>query len=317
MIARHDIEWSVAIFSSRESIDTLKKSIMAATAACRGRRAVIDVLVNGNEVLAKQAAEFIRVAGSESSNVGIRVWFINLGDKAYAWNTHIHELEPDADIAFYIDGYVWVKPNAFALLAEGLENDYTRLAATGVPSQGRSAAQLRANMLKNGGIHGNLVAIRGSVMRRIREMGFKLPIGIYRGVLLLGSMLNRNLNPGVDKWDTNRVLVHPDATWKMPETSYFTPNVLHGHIKRKFRQARGFLENHAARQHIVVNQWPPGDLPEYADDLIVWWAKSSKTEVIKLCLRHWLCVFELYKAHKAQNEKAMQSRPQLLVEVGS
>jgi hypothetical protein len=316
MTDSNDIEWSVAIFSNREPLETLKKSIMAAKTACGDKTAVIDVLVNGNEMLARQAAEFVRGFEGGDSDVGIRVWFISLGDKSYAWNTHIHEIEPGADIAFYIDGYVWVRPDAFALLAEGLNNDETRLAATGVPTQGRSAEKLRADMLKHGGIHGNLVAFRGSVMRRLRAMEFKLPIGMYRGVLLFGSILYRNLNPGADKRDTSRILVHPDATWQKPETSVFDPGVIEGQVKRKFRQARGFMENPAARQHIVVNQWPPRELPEYADDLIIWWAKSSKTEVIKLCLRHWLCAFELYKAYRARNKKAEQPRLKLFSEVG-
>src|SRR5699024_4912391 len=305
----NDVEWSIAIFSSRETYQTLNKSILAAKTACGGKKAIIDVLVNGNKNLARQTAEFIGKTDFKGSNVGIRVWFIGLGDKAYAWNTHMHELEPNADIAFYIDGYVWVKPNAFSLLAEGLNNDDTRLAATGVPTQGRSADKLRANMIENGGIHGNLVAVRGSVMHQLRAMGFKFPIGIYRGVLLLGSMLNRNLNPGVDKWDTRRILVHPEATWGKPEETYFDPRVIKGQIKRSLRQARGFLENRSARQHIVVNQWPPRELPEYADDLIIWWAKSSKAEVIKLCARHWLCTFALYGAYRARNNKAGQPRP--------
>src|SRR5699024_4118512 len=160
-----------------------------------------------------------------------------------AWNTHMHELEPNADIAFYIDGYVWVKPNAFSLLAEGLNNEGTRLAATGVPTQGRSADKLRANMIENGGIHGNLVAIRGSVMHQLRAMGFKCPIGSYLCGVLNGCMLNCNMNAGEDKWDRRSILVHPEASWGKPEETYADPRVIKGQIKRSLRQARGFLEN--------------------------------------------------------------------------
>src|SRR5690606_32122391 len=48
-------DWSVAVFSSRESVSHLQKVVAACELACRERSAIIDVIVNGNASL---AAEF-------------------------------------------------------------------------------------------------------------------------------------------------------------------------------------------------------------------------------------------------------------------
>ena len=41
-------DWSVAVFSSRESVSHLQKVVAACELACRERSAIIDVIVNGN-----------------------------------------------------------------------------------------------------------------------------------------------------------------------------------------------------------------------------------------------------------------------------
>ncbi len=154
--------WSIAIFTARESIDTLTGSIEAAVQACKDVDVTIDVLVNGNRRLADQAAQ-LKTRYTESRRgsehranrmLEFLVWFVPLGDKAHTWNEYVHRIWKASDNAFFIDGYAVVRQNALGAIEKGLHAHPVSLAATGVPTVGRSASRLRAEMARSGGIHG-------------------------------------------------------------------------------------------------------------------------------------------------------------------
>lgn len=316
MEAYKRVEWSVAILSSREPPNVLKGTIIAAVKACANKSAVIDVIVNGNEPLAATAAEIVSTLEVQPRTVTLRVWSIFLGDKAHAWNQHVYQMEPHASIVFYVDGYASVMPDAFTLLASSLRDLSSGLAATGVPTHGRSASKLRAQMLTEGGIHGNLFAIRGSVMDDLRRIQFRLPLGIYRTDPLIRAVLCFKMQPDQNTWDPGRVLVHPGATWRIPERKTNVISEIKKYFKRRGRQARGLLENAAVKQHLAVHRYPPQDLPELADNLIVTWAKSSRRDMIFLCLRNWSCIPAFVAACKTRDIPVDQST-RMLVETGT
>jgi hypothetical protein len=54
-----DATWSVVVFSSRESIDTLASSVEAALTATIDKHAVTDGIVNGNRTLADAAGRYV------------------------------------------------------------------------------------------------------------------------------------------------------------------------------------------------------------------------------------------------------------------
>lgn len=293
-----DAEWSIGIVACRESPAILKTTIQAALRACRQKRSVIDVLVNGNLGLASVTADYLRtVHSSGNPSAEIRLWYIPLGDKAHTWNLHVHEIgSSDAAVTFYIDGYAEVMPDALELLAAGLASDSRKLGATGVPTTGRSASMIRARMLRDGGLHGNLFALPRSVMHELRDSCFKLPIGLYRTDSVIGAVLSFGLDPRHNEWEPKRILVHPSATWHTPPQSMFEFAAIRGHLRRKVRQARGLLENEAIKQHLAVEQRSPSELPEFADELIVSWTNNSRREAFRLCARNWLCSLALRKA---------------------
>ena len=298
--------WRLAIISSRETAQVLQGAIRAAIAACEGEAATIDVLVNGNTVLAQETAAFVpTLCEPASSSVVVRVWSVPMCDKANAINLCIHEISPAADVTFFIDGYVEVMPNSLRLLADGLERDVACLAATGVPSCGPSAAKVRKLLLNEGGLHGNLVAVRGSVMQELRARRFRLPVGLYRTDSLLGALFSFGLDPSRHTWDAGRVLVHPDATWRTPQQPILGVQAVVARLRRRQRQARGMLEIRAFRQHLDIEKRSPESLPLSADELIVSWAERCKREARRLCLRNWLCLRALRAARTPRDISAM------------
>ena len=124
------MKWSVAIFSSREDPSTFIGTVDASVvAAARADQAFIDVVVNGNRALAEEAGcVLMPFARHSRGRVRCPVWHVELGDKAHAWNEYVHRIWPDAEIAYFVDGYAQVFPDAFELINNGLQSTPKALA---------------------------------------------------------------------------------------------------------------------------------------------------------------------------------------------
>ena len=305
--------WTVAIFSSREPADILAATLMAAIEAIKGVRAVIDVVVNGNEVLARQFSEVAMASSAGwSKYCVVRVWYIQGADKAHAWNQYVHMIWPGSAIAFFVDGYARVKSDAFHLIASGLDGVPTALGASGVPTVGRHARRLREEMMKNGGIHGNLYALRGEVMCRLRAGGIRLPVSIYRTDSTLGAVINFNLNPHLNPWDPRRMFVHPDATWDFVPLNWANLCDLKSHWKRVARQAQGDLENAAVKNHLAIHKRSPEALPRTTMELIGGWIASNRREAYTMFLRGPLRLLAWQKLKRSTPMQGLDVPPRLI-----
>jgi hypothetical protein len=302
--------WSVAISASREAPATLARCIRAAAEACGFRSAIIDVLVNGNRELAIQAG--MSVPPALAGHVKVRIWSIHAGDKAHAWNEYVHRLWPQGHTAFFIDGYAEVKPGALAALAQRLDDTPDALGATGVPTSGRSAAKLREQMLKSGGMHGNLHAIRSEAMAALRERGVKLPLGLYRTDSLIGAMLMFQLDPAAHKWEPRRVAVEPEAVWDVQGMSELTLKNIVAQGKRMLRQAQGDLENRAVREHMAIKRLPPQQLPATTNSLVNGWLASQPQEARALFLKRPSCYYAARKLRQERDWSATAVVPELM-----
>lgn len=264
---------AIAIFTARESLATLLRTIAAAERASADVASTIDVVVNGNRALALDAAESMRSRAGTADHA-LRVWSVALGDKAHAWNQYVHTLAPQADVCCLIDGYARVEPGALAALDAALAAHPEAWGASGVPSVGRSAAKLKAAMLEEAGLHGNLYALRGTLIDRIRASGFRLPLGIYRNDSLLGAALCFSFDPAAHAWNPLRIVVSPDATWDYDPLNWWRVADLVAHFKRTVRQAQGVVENFAVRQHLGRERRTPESLPATTAELVGAWIKN-------------------------------------------
>lgn len=302
--------WSVGIFAARETSDVLSKSVNAAIAACSGRQATINVLINGNAALAE---EFGRIAkGLDTMNVTLRIWSISAPDKAHTWNEYVYRIWEGAEIAFFIDGYAQVRPDALSAIARLLANRPDSLGASGVPTSGRSAARIREQMLRGGGIHGNLFAISHEGMEKIREVGFRLPLGIYRTDPLIGAALMFRLDPAVHNWDPQRIAVEAGATWHVDGIEEINWNNIKTQFKRILRQAQGELENRAAREHMAVRKLPPQQLPSTAAEMIEQWLRNQPEQARALLRKRPLCHYAINKIRTPRDWSATAIAPVLV-----
>lgn len=305
--------WAVAIIAARETLETLARTIRAAEEASAGKDAVIDVLVNGNPDLAREAGAWVQASARTGATV--RVWFIPRGDKAHAWNEYVHRIWPGGRTAFFLDGYAQPKADGLSRLEASLAQDGDVLGATGVPSSGRSATSLRERMVRDGGFHGNMHAIAADAMLQLRATGVRLPLGLYRTDSLIGAILLFRLDPSSHQWDRRRIVVNPEATWNISETTGLSFNNAVGQFKRRLRQAQGDLENRAVRDHLSVRRAPVNAMPRTARELVLSWIDANPSEAKHLYMRNPLRLYAANKLRAPQDWTAAERAPEVVCEV--
>ncbi len=272
---------NVAIFAARETPEALVKTI-ATTLKAAGQGSCVDVLVNGNRLLADHTAQVFRPSGEAAQDL-VRVWHISRGDKANAWNQHIHRIWNGAALAFYVDGYVSLAPDAITNLCHAMHTHPDALAGSGLPSEGRNSQKLRQEMLALGGMHGNLCCIRDRALLAMRQRNIRLPLGVYRTDSTVGAMLSFGLNPAQNDWSPLRfIALAPDATWQTTPKKWWRWDDLWATYKRRDRQAQGQLENQAVRDHLAVRQFPPEEMPVTGAALVLRWVERCPEEATKL-----------------------------------
>jgi hypothetical protein len=308
-------QWSIAILSSRETPNVLAAAIGAAAQAASDSVSLIDVVVNGNEDLASLTSHWAKNRHG-AAWPPMRVWHMSTGDKANAWNQYVHAVWPGSTIAFFVDGYAGVKLDAFRLLSDGLGRDPRALAAAAVPTEGRSAKRLRTMMLREGGMHGNLYAVRGKTLALLRERGFRFPLGIYRTDALLGAAIAFGLDPAANQWDPQRVLVHPEATWSILTEGPKRFRAVRGMWARSMRQAQGVLENAAVRDHFSVRKSRPESLPRTCYELVRSWMIANPNDSNRIFHRNLLTYFAWQKLRTPRDWSQAEETPRLLASVG-
>jgi len=304
--------WSVVIFTARESAPVLAACVRAALRACHGHRYTIDILVNGNAALAQASTALLPALTDVGPDDRVRLWLLPLGDKAGAWNHYVHQLWPAADSTFFIDGYVEVEPDALAVLHRALQAAPTALAASGVPSSGRSAAALRRGMLAHGGLHGNLYALPAAALAAIRATSFQLPLGLYRTDALLGAALMYRLAPARHTWDQACIVVDPAASWLVRPGPLWSRAALRALWQRRLRQAQGELENRAAREHLSIRRQAPAQLAATTADLVGAWIAAQPDQARRLFLVRPLTAMAARRLRQPRDWSAAQAAPQLL-----
>ena len=307
--------WAVAIFAARETPAVLEGTVRAAIAACAGRRATIDVLINGNAALAEHFAG--QAAALAPGRCTLRVWSIAAPDKAHTWNEYVHRIWDTGGTAFFVDGYARVKPDAFEALDRHLAATPKALAASGVPSCGRSARRLREHMLRRGGIHGNLYALKGESMQALRSTEFRLPLGLYRTDPMLGAALTFRLDPASNQWTPGSVVAVAGATWDVDGISELSYKNVVAYFKRRLRQAHGILESRAFREHMSIKRLPPRLLPATSQDMVNNWLAAQPAQARSLFVKQPSCLYAARQLRRPRNWAATQVAPQLLYKFGS
>jgi len=255
------LDWQVAVYCANEAA-RLQACLDSVTAALAGINARITVIINGSHDASLEIAQ-----SAARSGAPIEVFAIAQADKANAINQFFYALRSPALAYAGVDGSVTIGPDSFKVMAQRLATDDYAMAVSGYAINGRSMHRATAATLAVGGqLHGQLHALRPQFVDRIVARGIRLPIGLYRGDGLLGSMAAHNLDPRREPWDSARVPGIAGASYEIASFMPWRVGDWRRQFRRTIRQNRGLIENAAIKSIIYEGGYEA--LPAFADDMM-------------------------------------------------
>ena len=309
---------SIAIFAAREDATEIMESITACRLSSAHEQcdAICDVLVNGNRKLADDLLKILPSAQNEASPFLIRLWYIDVPDKAHTWNVYFEHIWPEVDVCFFADGYVQPWKASFLHLSRALTDSPEAVASSAIPTIGFFANKQSRFQIRNRGINGNLFALNKDVISRLRESGFRLPRGLYRTDPLIQMAIKFDFKPSEQPHNPNRVVVVESASYERGALSLFKWADLKKQFNRYLRQRQGDIESMALRRLFRTRGFKVTDLQETVRELLINWAESSKCEWRMAVLRNPLRLLALRRVSSMQDMTVGSEQPELAATVG-
>ena len=161
----------------------------------------VHVVVNGST---DRTAEIAR-----GFPVTVHDW--EQGGKSRSWNRFVLDTpELTADAFVFVDGDAEVTPGSVRALAEMLAAQPQANAAAGLPRNGRMAEAYQAGLTAEHGMFGDLYALSGGFVARLRASGIRLPEDLIGDDSLIGALAKTDLGGEAD-WREDRLLPCPQA----------------------------------------------------------------------------------------------------------
>lgn len=252
--------YTIALFARNEErrIAAAIRTVVAEVAATDGWRCLaIHVLCNGCR---DRTVEIVRAMS------GGLVHCVELarGDKAATWNTYAYEHAPAADGHVFMDGDVELLPGGLHPLLEGLGATPGTRAASGVPHSGRSLTKQRDALLARRELTGNLYALSGDFVARMRVQRIRLPVGWIGDDGLLCTLARLDLDPFATL-DLERVQPVEAAAYRYESLSPIDWRDWRIYFNRRVRYAIRRIENHLFYRRFYQQGYAV--LPATADEL--------------------------------------------------
>jgi len=223
---------SVAVFAYNEAERIA--ACLDAIGECRDEADLrVFVLINGCTDATEQVVRAHRAAGFTLHPV-----VIGRGDKANAWNHYAHEIAPDdAILHVFTDGDMVIGRGSIAGFLRTFAADAEAHGSAGLPSGGGGRRNaFRDKLVREREMAGNLYALRGDFLMRLRQRGIRLPFGIFGEDGLVTALVKYDLDTRGAP-NEKRVTASPDATFNYKTLSPFRPGDLRIYRNRKMRYA--------------------------------------------------------------------------------
>ena len=221
------------------------------------------VLVNGStDTTAAKAREI----AAERPNV--RVHDIAQGGKSRTWNHLIHDLlDGSQDAVVLLDGDAEIAPGSIDALAQAVASDGVN-AAAGMPLNGRMAAHYRHLLSTDGGLFGDLYALSGHFVNRIRARGVRLPNDLIGDDGLVAAWAHTDLQTDA-AWQRSRIVACEQAGFLCEPVRLTSPASWRMQYRRMTNYSLRFFQNRIVSD-IMGGQGPDG-LPHELRSLYATW----------------------------------------------
>lgn len=159
--------------------------------------APVHVLVNGST---DATADIARAFAGRHPQVTVHEWVE--GGKARTWNRYVFDcVDACADTHVFVDGDAVLAPGAIGALVATLAAYPSANAAAGMPGNGRRAAHYRAGLRASHGLFGDLYALRGSFLARMKAADIRLPDDLIGDDSLINALAKTDLGSNADYRD--------------------------------------------------------------------------------------------------------------------
>jgi glycosyltransferase involved in cell wall biosynthesis len=200
----------------------------------------IHVVVNGST---DGTAE---IAGNFGDRTSVHIY--PEGGKARSWNRFVLDTLPAfADVTIFVDGDAEIVPGAIAALVDTLSSTPSANAVAGQARNGRNAARYRREQAETYGLFGDLYALRGSFLERMKRGGLRLPEDLIGDDSLIGALAKTDLERE-DNWDEARISVCAEAGFLCEPVSLASPHT----VATQYRRMINYSVRHF--QSLIVSE---------------------------------------------------------------
>jgi glycosyltransferase involved in cell wall biosynthesis len=179
----------------------------------------IHVVVNGS---VDRTADIAREFAVRTANVTVHEY--REGGKSRSWNRFVLDELPEFHRAhIFADGDAEIVPGSIAALALALKASPHANAASGLPRNGRRVAYYNHMIQLEHGMFGDLYALPGEFLRRMKAAGIRLPDDLIGDDGLIGALAKTDLMTE-DHYDPERILFCEGAGFLCDPVQVFRPS---------------------------------------------------------------------------------------------
>lgn len=220
----------------------------------------IHVVVNGStDATASIAADI----ASTASNVRVHVF--KEGGKARSWNRFLFDqLTAFHATHVFVDGDAEIVPGSIAALEATLKAQPGANAAAGLPMNGRKMAYYQQAMRAEHGLFGDLYALRGDFLSRMKAANIRLPDDVIGDDGLICAMAKTDL-ADESQWRDQRVAICEGAGFLCAPVRLLSPASWQMQYRRMINYSVRHFQN--AMISRIMRDCGPKDLPRQMANL--------------------------------------------------
>lgn len=225
---------------------------------------IFHILVNGSTDC---TADRARAAAQGRANVIVHD--LAPGGKSRTWNHFVHDLlAGDEGAVILMDGDAEIAGGSIDALVAALAEQPSVNAAAGMPLNGRMAQGYRRQLREDGGLFGDLYALSGSFVNRIRTRGLRLPEDLIGDDGLVAAWAHTGLQSD-DAWDRRRVIACEGAGFFCEPVRAWKPATWRMQYRRMINYSVRFFQNRIISD--IMQREGPDGLPRRLADLYPAW----------------------------------------------